>query len=41
LGVKDQVSHPYKATGRITVLCILIFIYLDRKMEDKRFYTEY
>jgi len=24
--VRDQVSHPYKTTGRITVLCILIFI---------------
>jgi hypothetical protein len=22
--VRDQVSHPYKTTGKITVLCILI-----------------
>jgi hypothetical protein len=23
--VRDQVSHPYNTTGKITVLCILIF----------------
>jgi hypothetical protein len=23
--VSDQVSHPYKTTGKIIVLCILIF----------------
>ena len=25
--VSDQVSHPYKTTGKITLLCILIFIF--------------
>jgi hypothetical protein len=24
LNVRDQVSHPYKTTGRILVLCILV-----------------
>ena len=31
--VSDQVSHPYKTTGRITVLCILIFKFLDSKLD--------
>jgi hypothetical protein len=36
--VTDQVSHPYKTTGKITVLQ---FIFLDSKLEDKTFYTEW
>jgi Na+-translocating ferredoxin:NAD+ oxidoreductase RnfD subunit len=39
LNVTDQVSHPYEKTGKI-VLCILIFIFVVRQLEDIRFCTE-
>jgi hypothetical protein len=41
LSVRDQVSHPYKTTGRITVLYILTFIFLDSRRDDKRLWTEW
>jgi len=40
LNVSDQVSHPYKKTGKITVLYILTFKFLHSKLEDKRICTE-
>jgi hypothetical protein len=33
--MRDQVSHPYKTTGKIIVLYTLIFVFLDSNLEDK------
>ena len=40
LSVSDHFSHPYKTTGEIIVLCILILIFVDSKLEEKMFCTE-
>jgi hypothetical protein len=34
--VRDQVSHPYRITGKIILLYTLIFVLLDSHLEDKR-----
>jgi hypothetical protein len=41
LSVRDQVSHPYKTTGRIMVLYILTFTFLDSRRDDKGLWTEW
>jgi small basic protein len=37
LDIRDQVSHPYRTAGKIIVLCIQIFKFLDSRREDKSF----
>ena len=39
--VNDQVLHPYKTIGKIIVLYILIFKFLDSNLEYKSFCTEW
>jgi hypothetical protein len=39
--VKDHVSHSYKTTGRIMVLYILTFTFVDIRREDRRLWTEW
>ena len=40
LNMTDQVSNPYKAVGKIIIPYILMFIFLDFNLEDRRSYTE-
>jgi hypothetical protein len=39
LNVREQVPHPYRTTGHIVVLCILIFTFINSRHEDKLFWT--
>ena len=41
LNVSDYNSHPYKTTRKYVVLYVLIFKFLDSKLEDKIFCTEW
>jgi hypothetical protein len=38
--MRDKVSQPYTARVKVSVLCILIFISLTGKREDKSIGTE-
>jgi hypothetical protein len=37
---EEKVSHPYNTTGRIMVLYILTFTFLDSRQKDKRPWTK-
>jgi hypothetical protein len=41
LSISDQFLHSYKTTDKIIVLCILIFKFLNSKLENKIFCTEW
>ena len=41
LNLSDQVSHPYKTRGDIIVLCVLISVFFNRKLEYKRFCAQW
>jgi hypothetical protein len=35
--MSETVSHPYRPTSRIIVLCILIFMFLDSRLNEGDF----
>jgi hypothetical protein len=41
LNVREQIPHPYRTPGKIILVFILIFLFLDSRREDKMFCTEW
>jgi hypothetical protein len=41
LNVTDQVSQPYRTTGKIKAFYVLIFAFSDSRREDRRFWNEW
>jgi hypothetical protein len=41
LNARDEISHPNKTQAKIVVPNILIFVFLDRKEEEKIFWTKW
>jgi hypothetical protein len=41
LNDRDQVSHPYRTTGKMIALYILIFTFFDSRCEGRWFCTEW
>jgi hypothetical protein len=40
LNLREKASHPYKTTGKIIILNILMLIFLESKREDKLLWAE-
>jgi hypothetical protein len=41
VNIRDKVAHPYRITGKIIPSYILMFMFLDSRRKDKRFWTEW
>jgi hypothetical protein len=41
LNVREQVSHPYRTTGKMIIVYILILMFLDSRRDNKGFWTEW
>jgi hypothetical protein len=37
LNIGEEVSHPYRTTGKIIILYISIFMFLENRRENKMF----
>jgi hypothetical protein len=41
LNGRDKVSYPHRTTGKIIILCLPDFTFLNSRREDERFWTEW